>query len=118
MGDVSAKVKVDFAPLIKGLMGLGTDAALGQVLANTAKLGMSPYVPFRTGTLDSSAIASPFRVTYGPLPYARRVYYGINMRIHTDYHALATSDWPDHWQAADPGKLGKTTAAYIKKVIN
>ena len=41
------------------------------------------YVPMKTGDLRGTGKATPFKVTWGPLPYARRVFYGKGLHFVT-----------------------------------
>ena len=106
---------VNFQNLTRKLDGLPTNQALGQFMANQAKLGMSPYVPMRTGILDSSAVPTPFHVKYGPLSYARRVWDGKNMKMSRLMHGKASAEWSKPYKAAHIGDLTRATAAYIKQ---
>ena len=56
--------------------------AFGTFAATEASRLMQRFVPFRDGALRASAHPEPFAVTYST-PYARRMYYGRNLRFRT-----------------------------------
>lgn len=84
----------------------------------------SPYVPFRTGQLDESALRSS-RIGEGEIiydtPYARHMYYGVHYRtgkrfnFNKTHHPLASEQWfeqaksayLDKWQNAVKEILAK-----------
>lgn len=63
----------------------------GQVLKDTDK-----YVPMRTGILAKSGILGT-RIGSGEIeytaPYAKKLYYGVNIRFSKSRHPLACAKW-------------------------
>lgn len=57
--------------------------AVGQAMATKALAVAQQYVPMRTGDLRGTGKADPFKVTWGPLPYARKVFYGVGLNFRT-----------------------------------
>lgn len=107
-------VKADMGGVGKKLAAICKDKGLGKVLAETALAGMDKYVPYREGALASSAQAEPFAVTYST-PYARRVYYGNEMKFTRDHHPNATAEWDRAYVIAGGAKqLGEAGTNYLK----
>ena len=96
-------IKVDLGGALKKL-DAKANTTLGMFAANEAMKGMSPYVPFRNGTLDASATPSAWAVEY-QVNYAVYVYYGDKMRFSKERHALATSRWATAYAAAHGQEL-------------
>lgn len=106
------KVEVDINS--SRIHGRFTDDGLGQFLANEAAKGMSPYVPFREGYLDASAIPTPFLVTYDK-KYARRLFEGEGMRISKERHPNATAHWNKAYASAHGQELARAAQDYLKR---
>lgn len=104
-------VKVDCSEILGALK----SDALGQFVASRALEYMEPYVPFRTGDLAKSAVATPFKVGYGK-SYARRVWEGTGMVIRTQLHPLATSHWESTAAAAHGGELAEDVSEYLSRM--
>lgn len=70
-----------------------------QVLKDTDK-----YVPMRTGILAKSGILGT-RVGSGKIeyiaPYAKKLYYGVNIRLSRSRHPLACGKWFEASKAAN-----------------
>lgn len=60
-----------------------SNQAMGQAMATKALAVTQRYVPMRTGDLRGTGKAYPFKVAWGPLPYARRVFYGVGLNFRT-----------------------------------
>ena len=65
-------------------------------LDNTIANDSTPFVPRDTGTLSASVYKNS---TFGSgllkwvTPYARKLYYGVNLNFSTDKHPKATHHW-------------------------
>lgn len=93
---------------------IAQNQGLGSFMSTEAAKGMDPYVPYRDGTLSSSAdFSRPFHVSYST-PYAQRVYYGVGMKIHTDKHPKATSRWDKRWFTEHKDDYCKSVLGYIE----
>lgn len=107
-------VKVDCSEILGTLK----SDALGQFVANRALEYMEPYVPYRSGDLNKSAVATPFKVSYLE-PYAHRVWEGVGMRIRSGdkaEHPLATSHWESAAAAAHGGELAEDVSEYLSRM--
>lgn len=80
--------------------------------AQEAARGMSPYVPFRNGILDASAVAAPGYVEYR-CHYAVYNYYGTDRRFRKDSHPDATAYWDRAYAEAHGKELARAVGRYI-----
>ena len=111
---VDAKVKDNMSGVPSKVSRISSFSGLGYRLAADAARGMDKYVPKRTGQLSYSAAITPFKVFY-ETPYARRVYYGNNLRFSTDKHPNATARWDRAYVAAGGAKeLGEAATKYLR----
>lgn len=69
-------IKIDLRGVPGKLNSISHNGAMGQAMATKALAVAHQYVPKKTGDLRGTGKATPFRVTWGPLPYARKVFYG------------------------------------------
>ena len=82
------------------------DDALWTFAANEWHRLISPYTPFRTGTLDNNVSIKPREIHYNA-PYAAIVYHR-NANFRKDKHPLATKEWD---KAAIPSQGSKLVSA-------
>lgn len=83
----------------------------------------SPYVPFRTGTMDSSVLRAS-RIGEGEIvydtPYARHMYYGVHYRtgkrfnFNKRFHPLASEQWFEQAKTAYLEKWQNTVKEVLK----
>lgn len=76
-------MKVDVSGIPAKVNSIATNQAMGQAMASKALAVSHQYVPFKTGDLRGTGKASPFKVMWGPLPYARKVFYGRGLHFVT-----------------------------------
>lgn len=84
----------------------------------------SPFVPFRTGTLDSSALRSS-KIGEGEIiydtPYARHMYYGVHYKTGKPFnyskthHPLASEQWFEQAKSAYLEKWENTVKEILAK---
>ena len=75
--------KVNLSGVPGKLNSISRNKAMGQAMATKALAVANQYVPMKTGDLRGTGKATPFRVTWGPLPYARKVFYGKGLHFVT-----------------------------------
>ena len=61
----------------------GVPRKVNSISHNRAIAVAHQYVPMKTGDLRGTGKATPFKVTWGPLPYARKVFYGKGLHFVT-----------------------------------
>lgn len=101
------RVSVSFAdePEVKSAM---RSPSFGTFAATEASRLMQPFVPFRDGALRASAYPQSFKVTYST-PYAKRMYYGRNLRFRTPGTG---AEWD---QRINVAALAASLEAYIRR---
>lgn len=118
---MSIEVKVEMKDIMASRFNKTVDRAHylldAQVIQDT-----SPFVPFRTGTLDSSVLRAT-RLGEGQIvydtPYARHMYYGVHYRtgkafnFNKSFHPLATKEWIEASKAVYLEKWTKT----VKEIL-
>lgn len=75
--------KIDLSGVPGKLNSISHNRAMGQSMATKALAVAHQYVPMKTGDLRGTGKATPFKVTWGPLPYARKVFYGRGLHFVT-----------------------------------
>ena len=75
--------KVDLSGVPGKLSSISHNRSMGQAMATKALAVAHQYVPKKTGDLRGTGTATPVRVTWGPLPYARKVFYGKGLHFVT-----------------------------------
>lgn len=108
-------MKADMSGAAAKLSRIAKDRGLGQFLASEAQRGMGPFVPFRTGALEASAVATPFKVTY-TAEYATYPYHGRGT-IRQEHHPNATSRWDRAYAAAHGQELGDAGTEYVRAML-
>ena len=76
-------IKIDLSGVPSKLNSISHNRAMGQAMATKALAVAHQYVPKKTGDLRGTGEATPFKVTWGPLPYARKVFYGKGLHFVT-----------------------------------
>lgn len=76
-------MKLELEGVYSKIQNICSNQAMGQAMATKALAVAHQYVPKRTGDLRGTGKAEPFKVTWGPLPYARRVFYGRDLHFVT-----------------------------------
>lgn len=108
-------MKLELSGIDAKMRRIASDQGLGQAMTQEARRVMSPYVPFRSGALDASAGGSPpFKVVYGPLPYARYIYYGTGLAFSRAFHGKATALWAEVAKNQVAQACAKVGTAYLK----
>ena len=112
---MAVKIKVDMKGVGEKINRIKADEGLGRYLAEQAKKGMEPYVPYRIGKLcETATVKRPFHVTY-PASYARYPFYGSGMNFRKDPHPLATHRWDKAYTAAHKGELARFGTEYLRR---
>ena len=75
--------KIDLSGVPVKLSSISHNKAMGQAMATKALAVAHQHAPKKTGDLRGTGKATPFKVTWGPLPYARKVFYGKGMNFVT-----------------------------------
>lgn len=75
--------KIDLSGVPGKVKSIRQNRAMGQAMATKALAVAHQYVPMKTGDLRGTGKATPFKVTWGPLPYARKVFYGKGLHFVT-----------------------------------
>ena len=75
--------KVNLGGVPGKLSSISHNRAMGQAMATKALAVAHQYVPKKTVDLRGTGKATPFKVTWGPLPYARKVFYGKGLHFVT-----------------------------------
>ena len=75
--------KVNLSGVPGKVNSISRNRARGQAMATNALAVSQQYVPMKTGDLRGTGRATPFKVTWGPLPYARRAFYGKGLHFVT-----------------------------------
>lgn len=117
---MSVKVTVNTSGIQQTIRELARNSGLGHFMSTEAAKGMDPYVPYRDGTLSSSADTSrPFFVSYGGAAsdYADIVYQGKGINIHTDKHPKASKQWDKAWWKEHKGDFCNAVQAYIERMV-
>lgn len=73
---------------------------------------ISPYTPFRTGTLDNNVSIKPREIHYNA-PYAAIVYHR-NANFRKDIHPLASNQWD---AAAIAGKQDESLISSMQNYV-
>lgn len=105
---MKAKVlKVDTSGFGPKLARLKSNKELGLFSASEAARMMDKYVPYRSGALAGSGLASsePWKVVYA-MPYAIYVWNGRGMTFSKQTHPLARSHWSQPLES-DTSQLAK-----------
>lgn len=109
-----ATVGVDVSGVPRKVARIKGDNALGRFAAETARAGMEPYVPARSGYMYRTASTEPWAVNY-TTPYAAYVYYGKRIRHYTAHpHPNAGKEWDRAYMAGHPGQLALALTSYLK----
>lgn len=110
-----AVVEVDVSGVPRKVRAIKGDTALGLFAAETARAGMDPYVPFRSGYLCRTAGTEPWAVSYST-PYAAYVYYGRGIQHYTEHpHPYAGREWDRAYMAGHPRQLALAITSYLKE---
>lgn len=134
---MQAKFTVHFDDSLVKAKVNSASARAEHVVAQQVAKDTSPYVPFRTGSLDQRTLVRGSQVIY-PGPYARYLYYGKVMvdpntgsayapkggsKVVTDKNLVFTKDFhpqaQDHWfEASKAQNLDKWLVTAEKAVKN
>lgn len=82
--------------------------------AKEARDRMNRYVPMAEGILSGSAIITPENTIKYTVPYASKMYYGVDFNFSKEQHALATAKWDEAMMLTDKEILADTVGDYIK----
>lgn len=108
---VNAKVTVNVAGVPPKIRRICKNRAVGSYAASEVERLAKRYVPFRRGALRSSAVVSPFLVTY-TAPYAMRQWRGIGITRRTTPGTV--SRWE---QYIDKASLAKNVTQFLKWMV-
>lgn len=109
-----ARVNVDMGGVPSKMRRLKSNREFGIYAATEAKRLMEKYVPYRSGDLNISAKAEPFKVSY-VMPYAQYVYNGRGMKFLKQTHPDARSHWNEPL-SNDPSELAKLLTAKARVI--
>lgn len=110
------KVKVDLSGVANKIGKIATDNRVGLFMAMTCARYMNIYVPERTGNLKAHArINIPFQVVY-ETDYAKKVFEGNGITIHTDKNPNATSRWDIATENTYKNQIAQEMTKYIERL--
>ena len=75
--------KIDLSGVPVKLSSISHNRSMGQAMATKALAVAHQYVPKKTGDLRGTGKATPIEVTSGPIPYARKMFYGKGLHFVT-----------------------------------
>lgn len=108
---VHATVKVDVLGVPSKIRRICKNRRVGSFAASEVERLAKPYVPFRRGGLRSSAVVSPFLVTY-TAPYAHRQWEGIGITRRT------TPGTVSHWEKyISKAALSQSVTQFLKWMV-
>ena len=112
-------VKLQSKSKIIADLGLDKNGRVTRYLTNNCKKHMDKYVPYDTGTLAVTAIATSNQIIYDQ-EYAEYVYDGISksgkpLNYQLDKHPLATSHWDKKMWSAEKDNVLAEVQAYVNR---